>query len=40
MASVGSSMVSSAKNGSRSMYSDRVFLSHITENQSLGQDKV
>ncbi|XP_042449670.1 replication protein A 70 kDa DNA-binding subunit B-like [Zingiber officinale] len=39
MASVGSSMISSTKNGSRSMYSDRVFLSHITDNQSLGQDK-
>ncbi|XP_074571951.1 replication protein A 70 kDa DNA-binding subunit B-like isoform X2 [Curcuma longa] len=39
MASVGSSLVSSTKNGLRSMYTDRVFLTHITENQSLGQDK-
>ncbi|KAG6474057.1 hypothetical protein ZIOFF_067981 [Zingiber officinale] len=39
MASVGSSLVSSTKNGLRSMHTDRVFLTHITENQSLGQDK-
>ncbi|XP_058070460.1 replication protein A 70 kDa DNA-binding subunit B [Magnolia sinica] len=40
MASVGSSMVSgSSKVGARSMYSDRVFLSHIVSDPSMGQDK-
>ncbi|CAN6470194.1 unnamed protein product [Victoria cruziana] len=38
MASIGSGMISS-KSGSRSMYSDRVFLSHIVGDTSLGQDK-
>ncbi|XP_031489389.1 replication protein A 70 kDa DNA-binding subunit B [Nymphaea colorata] len=38
MASVGSGMISS-KTGSRSMYSDRVSLSHIVGDTSLGQDK-
>ncbi|KAF4385041.1 hypothetical protein G4B88_017842 [Cannabis sativa] len=39
LASVGSGMSPSARNGARSMYSDRVSLSHITENPSLGDDK-
>ncbi|WOL17668.1 replication protein A 70 kDa DNA-binding subunit B-like [Canna indica] len=39
MTAIGSNMVSSTKNGSRSMYSDRVFLSHITDNPNLGEDK-
>ncbi|KAJ4767487.1 Replication protein A 70 kDa DNA-binding subunit A [Rhynchospora pubera] len=40
MASIGSDMVSpNSKNGARSMYSDRVFLSHITSDPSLGHDK-
>ncbi|XP_010258039.1 PREDICTED: replication protein A 70 kDa DNA-binding subunit B-like [Nelumbo nucifera] len=38
MDSVGSGLISSTKNGTRSMYSDRVFLSHITSNPSLGED--
>nr|DAD35050.1 TPA_asm: hypothetical protein HUJ06_005690 [Nelumbo nucifera] len=39
MASVGSGLTtSSTKNGIRSLYSDRVFLSHITSNPSLGED--
>jgi len=40
MSAIGSGMSSSANNGSRSMYSDRVFLSHITSNPSLGEEKV
>lgn len=40
MASVGTGLSPSARNGARSMYSDRVSLSHITENPSLGEDKV
>lgn len=40
MSSIGSMMSPSAKNGSRSMYTDRVSLSHITSNPSLGEDKV
>lgn len=41
MASIGSDMVSpNTKSGGRSMYSDRVFLSHITSDPSLGHDKV
>jgi replication factor A1 len=41
MASIGSDMVSpSAKSGARSMYSDRVFLFHITSDPTLGDDKV
>ncbi|KAK1273384.1 hypothetical protein QJS04_geneDACA008000 [Acorus gramineus] len=40
MSSVGSTMASSmSNNGSRSMYSDRVFLSHIINDPTLGQDK-
>uniref|UniRef100_A0A1J3D750 Replication protein A subunit n=1 Tax=Noccaea caerulescens TaxID=107243 RepID=A0A1J3D750_NOCCA len=39
MSSIGSMMSPSAKNGSRSMYTDRVSLSHITSNPSLGEDK-
>ncbi|EFH47563.1 hypothetical protein ARALYDRAFT_908753 [Arabidopsis lyrata subsp. lyrata] len=39
MSAIGSGMGSSANNGSRSMYSDRVFLSHITSNPSLGEEK-
>ena len=40
MASVGSGLSPMSKNGARSMYSDRVSLSHITSNPSLGEDKV
>lgn len=40
MASVGADMGASRTGGSRSMYSDRVFLSHITSDPNLGQDKV
>lgn len=40
MSSIGSGMSPSAKNGSRSMYTDRVLLSHITSNPSLGEEKV
>ncbi|KAF8041574.1 hypothetical protein BT93_A0234 [Corymbia citriodora subsp. variegata] len=36
---VGSGAAASSKNGSRSMYSDRVFLSHFNGNPSLGEDK-
>ncbi|KAB1216835.1 Replication protein A 70 kDa DNA-binding subunit B [Morella rubra] len=39
MASVGSGMSPSLTSGSRSMYSDRVSVSHITNNPSLGGDK-
>ncbi|KAK9116008.1 hypothetical protein Sjap_014955 [Stephania japonica] len=40
MDSVGSGVISaSPKNGLRSMYSDRVSLSHITSNPSLGENK-
>lgn len=39
MASVGSGLSPSTKSGARSMYSDRVSLSHITSNPSLGEDK-
>ncbi|VVB17558.1 unnamed protein product [Arabis nemorensis] len=39
MSSIGSGMSPSAKNGSRSMYTDRVVLSHITSNPSLGEEK-
>ncbi|XP_047338059.1 replication protein A 70 kDa DNA-binding subunit B [Impatiens glandulifera] len=38
MASIGSA-VGSTKTGKHSMYTDRVFLSHITSNPSLGEDK-
>lgn len=40
MSAIGSGMSTSANNGSRSMYSDRVSLSHITSNPSLGEEKV
>ncbi|KAK4779372.1 hypothetical protein SAY86_006900 [Trapa natans] len=39
MESVGSGVVSSARGGARSMYSDRVSISHITSNPSMGEDK-
>ncbi|KAA8541041.1 hypothetical protein F0562_025004 [Nyssa sinensis] len=39
MASVGSGMSPTSQGGVRSMYSDRVSLSHITSNPSLGEDK-
>ncbi|KAM0937492.1 putative replication factor A protein [Dioscorea sansibarensis] len=39
MASVGSGFSASSKNGAKSMYSDRVLLSHIINDQTLGQDK-
>lgn len=40
MASVGSGISPSSKSGMRSMYSDRVSLSHITSSPSLGENKV
>lgn len=40
LAAIGSGMSPSNMNGARSMYSDRVSLSHITSNPSLGEDKV
>jgi len=40
MSSIGSGMSPSAKNGSRSLYTDRVLLSHITSNPSLFEEKV
>ena len=40
MAPVGAGMGASSPGGSRSMYADRVFLSHITSDPDLGQDKV
>ncbi|GMY15506.1 replication protein A 70 kDa DNA-binding subunit B [Fagus crenata] len=39
LASVSSGMSPTSKSGLRSMYSDRVLLSHITKNPSLGDDK-
>ncbi|KAM0836736.1 hypothetical protein ACQ4PT_062129 [Festuca glaucescens] len=39
MASVGAGMGASSPGSSRSLYSDRVFLSHITSDPDLGQDK-
>ncbi|KAH7851810.1 hypothetical protein Vadar_016752 [Vaccinium darrowii] len=39
MASVGSGMITATNSVARSMYSDRVSLSHITQNQSLGEEK-
>lgn len=39
MASVISTLSSASKTGSRSMYADRVLLSHITKDPTLGQDK-
>ena len=40
MASIGSDISPSSKGGVRSMYYDRVSLSHVTSNPSLGEDKV
>lgn len=40
LAAIGSGLSSSNKGGNRSMYSDRVSLSHITSNPSLGEEKV
>lgn len=40
LASVGAGMTPSPNAGGRSMYTDRVSISHITSNQSLGEDKV
>ncbi|KGN63732.1 replication protein A 70 kDa DNA-binding subunit B [Cucumis sativus] len=39
MSSVSSGLSPSTKSGSRSMYSDRISLSHILENKSLGEEK-
>ncbi|XP_022135312.1 replication protein A 70 kDa DNA-binding subunit B-like isoform X2 [Momordica charantia] len=39
MASVSSGLSPSSKTGSRSMYSDRVSLSHILQGKSLGEEK-
>ncbi|MBA0644087.1 hypothetical protein Goklo_028298 [Gossypium klotzschianum] len=39
MASVGSGLSPSSKTGARSMYTDRVSLTHITSNPSLGDEK-
>ncbi|EYU45429.1 hypothetical protein ABFS82_09G050100 [Erythranthe guttata] len=39
MAAIGSGLSPSTNSGSRSMYSDRVSLSHITSNPLLGDDK-
>ncbi|KAL6175422.1 hypothetical protein ACLB2K_052063 [Fragaria x ananassa] len=39
MASVGSGMSPSANSGAWSMYSDRIPLSHLKDNPSLGEDK-
>ncbi|THU72612.1 hypothetical protein C4D60_Mb04t14040 [Musa balbisiana] len=40
MASIGSNLISpNSKTGSRSMYYDRVFLSQITDDPTVGQDK-
>lgn len=38
--SIGSDMSPSTTSGARSMYSDRVTLSFIASNPSLGEDKV
>lgn len=40
MASVGSGLSPTIKSGGRSMFTDRVSLSHITSNPSLGDEKV
>jgi len=40
MDAVGSGSSPTSNNGIRSVYSDRVPLSHITSNQSLGDTKV
>ncbi|XP_057805039.1 replication protein A 70 kDa DNA-binding subunit B [Salvia miltiorrhiza] len=39
LAAIGSGLSPSNRNGARSMYADRVSLSHITSNPSLGEDK-
>ncbi|WOG93789.1 hypothetical protein DCAR_0313076 [Daucus carota subsp. sativus] len=39
MASVGTGLSPSSKSGGRSMYTDRVSVSYITSNPSLGEDK-
>ncbi|CDP19103.1 unnamed protein product [Coffea canephora] len=39
LASVGAGLNPTTKGGARSMYSDRVFLSHIVSNSTLGEDK-
>ncbi|KAK1372132.1 Replication protein A subunit [Heracleum sosnowskyi] len=39
MASVGTGLTPSSKSGGRSMYSDRVSISYITSNPSLGEEK-
>ncbi|MBA0825005.1 hypothetical protein Goarm_021631, partial [Gossypium armourianum] len=39
MASIGSGLSPSSKTGARSMYTDRVSLTHITSNPSLGDEK-
>ncbi|KAL5746735.1 hypothetical protein ACOSP7_023707 [Xanthoceras sorbifolium] len=39
MASIGSGLSPISKGGARSMYSDRVSLSHITSNPSMGEEK-
>ncbi|GER40152.1 replication protein A 70 kDa DNA-binding subunit B [Striga asiatica] len=39
LASIGAGLSPLAKGGARSMYSDRVSLSHITNDPSLGEDK-
>ncbi|KAK6148622.1 hypothetical protein DH2020_019534 [Rehmannia glutinosa] len=39
LAAIGSGLSPSSKNGAKSMYSDRVSLSHIISNPSLGEDK-
>jgi len=40
MAALNSGSISSSNSGSRSVYSDRVALSYITSNLSLGAEKV
>lgn len=40
MASIGLGLSPSSKTGARSMYTDRVSLTHITSNPSLGDEKV
>ncbi|KAL0311300.1 UNVERIFIED_CONTAM: Replication protein A DNA-binding subunit B [Sesamum angustifolium] len=39
LAAIGSGLSPSTQSGTRSMYSDRVSLAHITSNPSLGEDK-
>ncbi|KAL1541691.1 Replication protein A 70 kDa DNA-binding subunit B [Salvia divinorum] len=39
LAAIGNDLSLSNRNGARSMYTDRVTLSHITSNLSLGEDK-